>query len=995
MKKTNDLLLALSSAPDNPGAFLSFITRHKAKNDPFDFAELLQVFTKKDLLKLWEVGAAAVRKSLDKIKSVANQLSDEEANNLLELLDGILIMVNCYLSLDRVHVVKELHQIILYLHDSLLAIPDLDIQDNISQACEKWWSRDLADKGLLVANSITYLITRAVSDIATVSVIKRLYAMKDAMQILEFDDPSSEALKAVLLQCYVTPIFLKADQGRKFLSSLFYLSLSYTAQIHESIKMLLLHCPSQHLTWYGNIYFDAWKNAMTPYLEVIENQCLQDLMYSAVHAPRKGTRSMFHSLRCVLACFHQRVTQQNVINMLVRLYGPFLWRSLKVANADVRTNATTLLLEVFPLQDHCQNKQDQDEGLQRQFTIMKELLEDPSVAVRIAAITGVCRVLSYYWELVPASVIKSFLTKLIVKLCRDASSDNVRVAVLQGMCVIMDNVLSVPVMKELLPLLHHCIHDTSEKVRIAFCELLLVVKGMKSIKFWNVCPMEDLMTRMECDTAHVAKRIVALVIDSFQGTKVDLSQQVDRCIYLLQVYPEAARRFYQLAQSHLSSANAAQLILAINQFFIHVIEHGADAPSCQQQNGDDNDMENGDGDMENGDSENESMNTVTVNDTSIICGLLETMAILWEGNRQQFDKPACKAIKNQLVSKLATSHFKFYHTFPDNSCQAAIFLLASHLPKRHVKLPMDVSKLPREQAIAMLLALASWKQTDVVLEQISDCLDCSTKLGGAVASLKAPPKRRGRKAKAASTEPPAAKDGGADVTRPQVALEQLEWLMTYPVSCKTVKSSKMFTTLKQCLQRSMDLIEQRCTDVASDAVVAMDTLLVQMFTVYVKMLMHSCLETGDGNDFKQSIEKIWHWFDQALLPATDHSPGVVGMATRHGRKRSKGQSSSIPIEVLKAFLCLLREMILIGLADRADLCNLIGKIIMGVADKCVAPEVWLQLCKLLYQLVESCSIQEEGLMKTTSLEPLPPALEKILATLLTTTDTVKYNKVIY
>lgn len=81
----------------------------------------------------------------------------------------------------------------------------------------------------------------------------------------------------------------------------------------------------------------------------------------------------------------------------------------------------------------------------------------------------------------------------------------------------------------------------------------------------------------------------------------------------------------------------AQLILAINQFLIHVIEHGADAPSCQQQNGDD-DMENGDGDMENGDSENESMNTVTVNDTSIICGLLETMAILWEGNRKQFDK---------------------------------------------------------------------------------------------------------------------------------------------------------------------------------------------------------------------------------------------------------------------------------------------------------------------------------------------------------------------
>ena len=38
--------------------------------------------------------------------------------------------------------------------------------------------------------------------------------------------------------------------------------------------------------------------------------------------------------------------------------------------------------------------------------------------------------------------------------------------------------------------------------------------------------MEDLMARMECDTAQVAKRIVALVIESFQDTQVNLSEQV-------------------------------------------------------------------------------------------------------------------------------------------------------------------------------------------------------------------------------------------------------------------------------------------------------------------------------------------------------------------------------------------------------------------------------------------------------------------------------------
>jgi len=43
----------------------------------------------------------------------------QEAANLLDLLDGILIMVNCYLSLDKIHVTKELHQMLVYFHGEL------------------------------------------------------------------------------------------------------------------------------------------------------------------------------------------------------------------------------------------------------------------------------------------------------------------------------------------------------------------------------------------------------------------------------------------------------------------------------------------------------------------------------------------------------------------------------------------------------------------------------------------------------------------------------------------------------------------------------------------------------------------------------------------------------------------------------------------------------------------------------------------------------------
>ena len=56
------------------------------------------------------------------------------------------------------------------------------------------------------------------------------------------------------------------------------------------------------------------------------------------------------------------------------------------------------------------------------------------------------------------------------------------------------------------------------------------------------------------------------------------------------------------------------------------------------------------------------------------------------------------------------------------------------------------------------------------------------------------------------------------------------------VFMNTLKSYTVFVNISQ------DLIEQRCTDATSDTLVAMDTTLIQMFTVYVKMLMHGCLE---------------------------------------------------------------------------------------------------------------------------------------------------------
>ncbi len=68
---------------------------------------------------------------------------------------------------------------------------------------------------------------------------------------------------------------------------------------------------------------------------------------------------------------HSQRMQKGVSQMLHRLYSPFLWRSLKVANPEVRANACTLLLDAFPLQDPDCTREEIDEVMQKQFDAMK------------------------------------------------------------------------------------------------------------------------------------------------------------------------------------------------------------------------------------------------------------------------------------------------------------------------------------------------------------------------------------------------------------------------------------------------------------------------------------------------------------------------------------------------------------------------------------------------------------------------------------------------
>lgn len=220
----------------------------------------------------------------------------------------------------------------------------------------------------------------------------------------------------MLLRSLIHPVFLRNKKGKLFLTYLFGLLPSFIEELHATIKSQLANCKPSMIEAYGEIYFKAWKAASGPYLVKIEYACVQDLMNCGIHVENSKVTS---AIRKILSAFHSQKKTKGVDEMLLRLYEPILWRSLKVANPIVRKNAVGLFFEAFPLQDTDGPQRNVDENLQKQFDLIETVLYDPNPDVRVVAVTGVARILSLFWELIPKKTIQVLVCHLINHLAFD------------------------------------------------------------------------------------------------------------------------------------------------------------------------------------------------------------------------------------------------------------------------------------------------------------------------------------------------------------------------------------------------------------------------------------------------------------------------------------------------------------------------------------------------------------------------------------------------
>lgn len=328
---------------------------------------------------------------------------------------------------------------------------------------------------------------------------------------------------------------------------------------------------------YGDILYRTWKDAIDGNLVlddtdpvVLVEDTIQDLIHDAIHA---ANSKYFKSLRQLLRVFHEAKRITGVDAMLLKVYGPIIWRSLRAANAIVRAHAASLFFDAFPLNSPDMSAADADQLLQKQFDLLTALLKDGDHHVRAIAAAGVCHILRVYWELIPTKTTHTILSYIIGTLGLDMAAAEVRCGVIIGITELLDCPLSHPVLKSLLPVLGNSIHDTSEKVRIALIRLLCKVKQTRGMHFYDIVPLERICDQFDCDADRPAVCMVMtdLLLNSFYPRTGDSdlegdalsAEQLKRCLTFVEHHERGAAVFYSNLYHHSSVGSAMKLCVLL------------------------------------------------------------------------------------------------------------------------------------------------------------------------------------------------------------------------------------------------------------------------------------------------------------------------------------------------------------------------------------------------------------------------------------------------
>ena len=422
---------------------------------------------------------------------------------------------------------------------------------------EQWWALRLPGRERLVAH-VPYLLMRALM-VARPADVKRLLGTREALECMDWGDDESGGtadVKRLLLRCAFAPAFLRAEPGRRFLGWLFCLHPALTEELAAIVRNQVPAGRPSVLRAYGEVLFKSWRDpkAAGCCLEKIE-EVVGDLAQAALLA---RSPALAIALRGVLGGFHLQKRQRGVDDFLAALHGPRLFRGLCATNPAVRVNSLELLVDCFPL---CREEPPASAGrmareevalesqelVDRQLAAVSKLLHDECPAVRVAACEAVGALLGTFWEIVPARSTISWLKVLTTDLAHDAAAPAVREAAVNALARLIDHPMASGSLGACLPRLKPLIRDSQKRVRLALCSLLLGVRHIRQLPFYEIVPVDDLFEALATDEKAVALRIAKLLVPSYIDVAAEPEVNASQMVALTVYRPDVGPRLCDLA----------------------------------------------------------------------------------------------------------------------------------------------------------------------------------------------------------------------------------------------------------------------------------------------------------------------------------------------------------------------------------------------------------------------------------------------------------------
>ncbi|KFK40951.1 hypothetical protein AALP_AA2G065700 [Arabis alpina] len=467
---------------------------------------------------------------------------------------------NSFSTSDLLPSAQSLHNnLILFESDPILC-------HEITGFCEFWWKEGFVGRETLISQSLPFLLSRSLTLKKKVDV-HRVYMLREAFTLFDFEDHSIEDLRMLLMRCVVSPLYVKTEDGQRFLSFAFGLSRQLMKAGLAVVKAQIPFGRKSVLEGFGWILFRAWKEVEDDLKGEIEDGFLQGIIDSAIHA---SSCAFSASLRRVLAGFISQRTTLGVEKLLFGLSEPMIFRSLQVANSNVRLNALHLLLDLFPMEDPEATKEAKDTLLDKQFYLLEKLLNDECPDVRSVAVEGLCRVFYLYWEVIPSPTITKIITKIFDDMSHESCSE-VRLSTVNGITYLLANPQSHGILKVLLPRLGHLMLDNVTSVRVAMVDLLLLLRDVRTFQFNTVVSLDVLLSVLASDQTHVAKGIARLLIPSYFPSRKRAEEACTRCRALIKRNPMAGARFCEFL---VSLGATVPSVLQLVGFFLNSVLSG-------------------------------------------------------------------------------------------------------------------------------------------------------------------------------------------------------------------------------------------------------------------------------------------------------------------------------------------------------------------------------------------------------------------------------------